>query len=48
MCDQCCATCLHYEIMYCECTCDSQPQGDTIKNPDDGVDCEFYQEDERD
>jgi hypothetical protein len=43
-----CDECIHYDIMYCECTCDSQSQGYTIKNPDDGADCEFFEEDDRD
>lgn len=46
--EQCCANCIHYEIMYCECTCEDMPQGYALRNPDDGADCDCFEEDDRD
>lgn len=42
MCEQSCGNCAWYSRMYYECQNDCQPQGDIIKNPDDGTDCPFW------
>ena len=40
---QCCGICDYYSPLYYECNNDMQPQGDTIKNPEDGTDCDLFE-----
>lgn len=40
---QCCDNCIYYDHAYCECTNDYQYQGDTIKGPVDGLDCDLWE-----
>lgn len=42
MCERCCGKCAWYSRMYYECQNDYQPQGDIIKNPDDGTECDLF------
>lgn len=38
-----CMNCIYYSPAYYECSNDYQVQGNTIKNPDDGQDCDLFE-----
>lgn len=40
--DQSCSECEYFNIKYCECEHPDQRQGEVIKNPTDGADCELF------
>lgn len=41
--EQCCKNCIWYSRAYYERQHDMQLQGDLIKNPDDGADCDLFE-----